>query len=146
MTISHEEAIIVQLGLIAMALEITLGKRADYADESDPYLNYRDPDEITGIRPWQYAIRRNLEKFKRRANIARNGFVVESRDDAFLDSFRDSINMVHIELSLMLEEMPSHLRVSMMQELRTRADFIGFFLNDFRVHLHTLQSPDVQDP
>lgn len=106
MKLTHREALIVQLGLFYQALVITREKRADYSDETDPYGNYREGNEISGIaHAWQYAMRRNMEKFTRRKNIMlSSGGVAQSADDPFMDSARDSINLVHIEFGLELEE------------------------------------------
>lgn len=110
MRLTQADALVVQLGLITEALAITLAKRADYSGGDDPYANYRDGNELVGIEhSWQYAMRRNLEKFTRRKNMMlTNKGHAHSADDSFLDAARDSINLVHIELGLELEEMGPH--------------------------------------
>src|SRR3990172_3721784 len=107
MKLTHREALIVQLALIVQALAITKQKRADYASQADPYANYREGNDIAGIdHSWQYAARRNMEKFTRRKNIMLNSSGrAWTSDDSFLDAARDSINLVHIEFGLQLEEM-----------------------------------------
>ncbi len=104
MKLSHRDAIAVQLGLFAQALAITLDKRADYANQEDPYSNFRYGNDILNVPDWKRPMARNLEKFSRRANIMVNGGVTRAQDDPFVDAARDSINLVHIEFGLELEE------------------------------------------
>lgn len=106
MKLTHRDALAVQLGLFAQALEITLAKRADYANDEDPYSNFRHGNDILNVPDWLRPMARNLEKFTRRANIMRHGGVTRAKDDPFVDAARDSINLVHIEFGLELEELP----------------------------------------
>lgn len=107
MKLTQKDALVIQLALIREALAITFDKRADYSSADDPYQNYREGNDLAGIEhAWQYAMRRNMEKFTRRKNImlSANGRA-RSADDSFVDAARDSINLVHIEFGLELEEM-----------------------------------------
>ncbi len=103
MKLTHRDAIAVQLGLFAQALAITLDKRADYANDEDPYSNFRYGNDILDLPDWKRPMARNLEKFSRRANIMRKGGVTRAADDPFVDAARDSINLIHIEFGLELE-------------------------------------------
>lgn len=113
MKVSHADALVIQLALITKALSITMAKRADYSSDSDPYENFREGNDMAEIKhAWQYAVRRNMEKFTRRKNIMRFGHgFAKSTDDAFIDAAVDSINLVHIEFALQLEEIAGGLDI-----------------------------------
>lgn len=132
MKVTHADALVIQLALITQALSITMGKRADYSSDSDPYENFREGNDMAEIKhAWQYAVRRNMEKFTRRKNIMKfGGGRAWSQDDAFIDAAVDSINLVHIEFALQLEEIaggPEILR-GMYEQIRALPGLIEAFM------------------
>ena len=94
--LTNEEALIVELGLISMALKILEAKRVDYSGGIDPFRNLRS-SEFVGVPAWKGTIIRNLDKFSRRRSIMEADGRAQVKDESFLDTHADSINYLGIE-------------------------------------------------
>ena len=80
-------------------VELIKKKNADYADDTDPFRNFRNAD-IVGISPEKAILIRILDKITRIANLLnRQGLV---RDEKMEDSILDAINYLAI-LKVFLE-------------------------------------------
>lgn len=136
MKVTHRDALVIQLALITQALNITMGKRADYSSIDDPYENFREGNDMSGIEhAWQYAVRRNMEKFTRRKNIMKSGHGrAWAQDDSFVDAAVDSINLTHIEFALQLEEIESGPEIlkGMDEQIRALPDLVDAFMARIR--------------
>jgi hypothetical protein len=103
--LNNEEALIVELGLIAMALKILEAKRSDYSGKTDPYRNLRS-SEFVGVPAWKGTMIRNMDKFSRRRSIMEAGGEERVKDESFLDTLADSVNYIGIEGGLEIELLP----------------------------------------
>lgn len=103
--LTQDDALMVQFGLIAKALQIVLNKRKDYSGEDDPFRNLRaaaifDVDPIVGC------LIRETDKNSRIASLiadlesAKHGGRV---GESLLDTFADKINYTCIEAGLYAE-------------------------------------------
>lgn len=104
MRLTQQQAILVQLGLTAMALKLVGNKRRDYSGSVDPYRNLR-MSEFVGVEPWRGSQVRNMDKFARRRSIMEAGGKAHV-NESFLDTLADSINYIAIEGGLEIEELP----------------------------------------
>lgn len=84
----QERAVLVQLGIIQVALEVLMVKRQDYSGTVDPFLNFDDPyfpEDTRAKNAWK----RLGDKMRRVANYIRGQIVGES---IFTNDLPDAIN------------------------------------------------------
>jgi hypothetical protein len=98
--------VVVELGIIAMALKILQAKRKDYSGSNDPFRNLRAA-EFVGVPAWKGTIIRNMDKFSRRRSVMEAGGEMKVKDESFLDTLADSINYTGIEGGLEIELLPN---------------------------------------
>jgi hypothetical protein len=96
------EALLVQLGLFTLALEIIHKKRKDYSGPKDPYRNLRMAAAV-GVEPWRGVMVRRMDKISRRVSILSSGDK-PAVNESVLDSLVDEVNYLAIEAGLLLEK------------------------------------------
>jgi hypothetical protein len=103
--ITQREAVEIQFGLMALALQKLMGKRRGYSGDVDPYANLRSAS-IVGVKPWQGVQVRILDKLSRRKNVVLSGATeTQMSVEAFVDPYFDEINYVAIECGLAIEDL-----------------------------------------
>lgn len=106
--LTQDEAIIIQLGLIAKALQIVGKKRRDYSGKDDPFRNLRLSD-LLGVHPIVGCLIRESDKNSRIASLVADVELAKAGGrvgEALLDTFADKINYTGIEAGLWAEEDP----------------------------------------
>lgn len=106
--LTQEEAILVQKGLMALAVNILMAKRRDYSGNVDPYSNLRVA-EAHGVHPVQGTNIRCNDKLVRVSNIVAAGNVELGGlvGEKVVDDLRDVINYASIAAGLLAEEYSS---------------------------------------
>lgn len=85
----QEKAVRVQLGLIALALNVLLTKRIDYSGTEDPFLNFEDyyfPEDTRAKNAWK----RLGDKLRRIVNTIKRGSL--EGESIFTNDIPDAVN------------------------------------------------------
>jgi len=86
---SQTRAVKIQLGIIAIALNVLMTKRLDYSGTVDPFANFDDyyfPEDSRAKNAWK----RLGDKLRRISNFIRNGGL--QGESIFINDFPDAIN------------------------------------------------------
>ena len=97
--LTQEEAVLVQLGLIARALGVVLEKRRDYSGDDDPYANLRR-SQVYGINEVAGVLNRMGDKEQRIVRHATEGLLGEN---IFYNDYPDILNYTAIAAGLAVE-------------------------------------------
>lgn len=120
--LTQAEALVVQLGLVSLALQIVRGKRRNYSGTEDPFRNFRTSVAPWGLEPWEGAGVRMMDKWARTRSILEMGEQVEmgpEPQEKLLIDWADAHNYTDIIAGLVIEELPD--RDELIEELRQRA-------------------------
>lgn len=101
--LTQKEALLVQLGLFTMALEIIEAKRKDYSGDVDPFANLR-MSAFVGVEPWRGVMVRRMDKISRRIHVLEHGGVAQVANESIMDALVDEMNYLAIEAGLLVEE------------------------------------------
>ncbi len=78
------------------ALETLYKKNADYAEENDPFLNFREAAAFAGITVRQGILVRLGDKLTRYKNLTKPGRIPEVVEETKSDTLEDAINYLNI--------------------------------------------------
>ena len=92
--------------LFEKALELLQKKRVDYADNVDPFANFRQ-SKLCGVEPSKGSFIRMMDKVSRMARLMSKGGVGGVADESLADTVIDLCNYAVITLLLYQEELGS---------------------------------------
>lgn len=107
--LTQQEAVLVQLGIMNMALSILLAKRHDYSGHDDPFANFRVAPEVLGVDIVTATSVRWLDKVKRVNVLNTLGSAGQVKDESITDTLADSINYPAIIAGQLCEKYPELL-------------------------------------
>ena len=131
----QEKAVRVQLGFIALALDVLLTKRLDYSGSADPFLNFEDyyfPEDSRAKNAWK----RLGDKLRRIVNTIRRGGL--EGESVFTNDIPDSVNyLTGIIGPLLLAESDDP---AMTEYLIAQADNIEAIIKNLKERAHDIDN------